>query len=139
MVSTKGRYALRVMLDLAQQEDNEKYVPLEEIANRQCISKKYLEIILKVLVQNKLLQGLRGKHGGYRLMRKPEECTVLEILQLTEGSMAVVACLQDGALPCEREHQCNTLPMWRRFDVLVRDFFGNITLADLCKEVEVKE
>ena len=133
MISTKGRYALRVMLDLAQ-HDTDHYIPLEEIAARQGISKKYLEIILKTLVQHKLLKGLRGKGGGYQLTRSPEEYPVGEILELTEGSLATVACLQPDAEPCERTATCTTLPMWRRFDQMVHDFFYNITLDDLLQE-----
>lgn len=130
MISTKGRYALRVMTDLAQQ-DPDGYIPLEEIANRQGISKKYLEIILKALVAKKLLKGMRGKNGGYRLTRRPEQYTVGEILELTEGTLAAVACLCADAEPCGRSGQCNTLPMWKRFDRMVHDFFYGITLADL--------
>lgn len=130
MISTKGRYALRVMLDLAQQEPS-CFTPLDEIAARQGISKKYLEIILKTLVQEKLLKGLRGKGGGYRLTRTPQEYTVGEILELTEGSLATVACLQNNTDPCERADTCITLPMWKQYDRMVHDFFYNITLEDL--------
>lgn len=133
MISTKGRYALRVMIDLAQQEQ-EGYVPLDEIAARQEISKKYLESILKILVDKKLLKGLRGKGGGYTLTRTTDEYTVGEILELTEGTLASVACLQSGADPCERSGKCATLPMWTRFDAVVHDFFYGITLEDLVKE-----
>lgn len=133
MISTKGRYALRVMLDLAQQ-DTEHFIPLDEIADRQGISKKYLEIILKVLVQEKLLKGLRGKGGGYKLTRTPAEYTVGEILELTEGNLTSVACLHPDAVPCERTDTCITLPMWKQFDKMVHDFFYNITLDDLLKE-----
>lgn len=130
MISTKGRYALRVMIDLAQQPLN-RYTPLEEIATRQGISKKYLEIILKTLVSHKLLVGLRGKGGGYRLTRKPKEYRVLEILELTEGPLCAVTCLLPGEEPCERRASCKTLPMWRRFDRMVREFFEGVTLEDL--------
>ena len=130
MISTKGRYALRVMLDLAQQ-DPDHYTPLDEIATRQGISKKYLEIILKVLVLEKLLKGLRGKGGGYRLTRTPQEYTVGEILELTEGSIAITACLQADAEICEKADTCMTLPMWKQFDRMVHDFFYHITLEDL--------
>lgn len=133
MISTKGRYALRVMIDLAEQ-NTDSYVPLDEIAARQGISKKYLEIILKTLVQNDLLKGLRGKGGGYRLTRSPKDYTVGEILELTEGTLATVACLQAGAAPCERREYCRTLPMWERFDRMVHDFFFGITLEDLISE-----
>ena len=135
MISTKGRYALRVMVDLAQQ-DTDGFVPLDEIAERQGISKKYLEIILKTLVAKKLLKGMRGKGGGYRLTRRPEEYTAGEILELTEGTLASVACLRADAEPCERKARCNTLHMWERFDGMVHDFFYGITLADLAKERE---
>lgn len=133
MVSTKGRYALRVMLDLAQHSTDD-YIPLDEIANRQGISKKYLEIILKVLVQHKLLKGLRGKGGGYRLTRKPDEYTVGEILTLTEGNLAIVSCLAENDEPCMRKNACLTFPMWKKFDNMVHDFFFGITLGDLLKD-----
>ena len=136
MVSTKGRYALRVMLDLAQHAQNTangsaKFIPLEEIAERQEISKKYLEIILKVLVRHNILQGLRGKGGGYRLTRLPQDYSVGEILTLTEGNMAVVSCLAGEDNPCARKSDCLTFPMWEKFNRLQRDFFFGITLADL--------
>ena len=130
MVSTKGRYALRVMIDLAEHQ-TDGYLPLKEIAERQGISEKYLESILKVLVQNKLLTGLRGKGGGYRLTRAPEEYTVGSILRLTEGSLVPVACLESEPVSCPRVAECRTLPMWRKLDKLVSDFFDGITLADL--------
>ena len=130
MVSTKGRYALRVMIDLAEQNP-EKFIPLEEIAIRQNISKKYLEIILKSLVQQNFLKGLRGKGGGYKLTRKPENYSVGEILEVTEGTLAVVSCLQVDCVPCERKNFCKTLPMWKKFNQLTHDFFFGITLKDL--------
>ena len=132
MISTKGRYALRVMIDLAERA-GEGYVPLTEIARRQEISMKYLELILKSLVQAGLLQGQRGKGGGYRLTRPPEAYTVGEILELTSGTLAPVACLAPGAEACPREAGCRTLPMWRRFDAMVHDFFYGITLKDLAE------
>lgn len=130
MISTKGRYALRVMIDLAEQ-NSERFVPLNEIAARQGISKKYLEIILKSLVQQNFLKGLRGKGGGYKLTRTPEEYTVGEILEVTEGTFAVVSCLQAESAPCKRKNSCKTLPMWEKFNRLTRDFFFGITLKDL--------
>ena len=130
MISTKGRYALRVMLDLAEQ-DSEKFIPIEEIANRQGISKKYLEAILKTLVQNNLLEILRGRKGGYKLTKKPAEYTVGEILELTEGTLAVVSCLEKDSAPCERKDFCKTLPMWKKFNKLTHEFFFGITLDDL--------
>lgn len=133
MISTKGRYALRVMIDLAEHQ-KDQYIPLKDIAGRQNISEKYLESILKVLVAKKLLRGLRGKGGGYRLTRMPEEYTVGEILELTEGTLATVACLKTDADPCERSTSCRTINMWKKFDAVVHDFFYNITLADILQE-----
>ena len=130
IVSTKGRYALRVMIDLAEHQA-ERYVPLKEVAARQDISEKYLENILKVLVQNGFLEGLRGKGGGYRLTRSPDQYTVAEILLLTEGSLAPVSCLTPGAPACERMANCRTYTMWKCLNDLIADYFGKITLADL--------
>ena len=130
MISTKGRYALRVMIDLAQHGD-EEYVPLKEIAERQQISKKYLEIIVRDLVKGKMLSGSRGKGGGYRLCRAPEEYTVREILELMEGTLAAVACLAEGAAPCPQASSCRTLPMWKEFYQMILDFFDGKTLKDL--------
>ena len=132
IVSTKGRYALRVMIDLAEHQ-SEKYVPLKEIAARQEISEKYLENILKVLVQNGFLEGLRGKGGGYRLTRSPDQYTVDEILMLTEGSLAPVSCLTPNAAPCSRMANCRTYEMWKGLDDLISNYFSNITLADLAR------
>ena len=130
IVSTKGRYALRVMIDLAEHQA-ERYVPLKEVAARQDISEKYLENILKVLVQNGFLEGLRGKGGGYRLTRSPDQYTVAEILLLTEGSLAPVSCLTPGAPACKRMANCRTYTMWKGLNDLIADYFGKITLADL--------
>ena len=130
IISTKGRYALRVMIDLAEHQ-TDRYSPLKEIAQRQEISEKYLESILKSLVQQKFLTGLRGKGGGYRLTRAPELYTVGSILRLTEGSLAPVACLEDGAVQCARSASCRTLPMWRGLNKLINDYFDGITIADL--------
>ena len=109
MVSTRGRYALRVMIDLAE-HNNGKFIPLKDIAERQEISEKYLESIVKSLTKADVLEGLRGKGGGYRLTRPAEEYNVYEILKLTEGSMAPVSCLEDTARECERRGMCATLP-----------------------------
>ena len=132
IVSTKGRYALRVMIDLAEHQ-SEKDVPLKEIAARQEISEKYLENILKVLVQNGFLEGLRGKGGGYRLTRSPDQYTVGEILMLTEGSLAPVSCLTPNAVPCSRMANCRTYEMWKGLNDLISNYFSNITLADLAR------
>ena len=118
IVSTKGRYALRVMIDLAEHQ-SEKYVPLKEVAARQ------------VLVQNGFLEGLRGKGGGYRLTRSPDQYTVSEILMLTEGSLAPVSCLTPGASACARMANCRTYEMWKGLNDLISDYFDKITLADL--------
>lgn len=135
IVSTKGRYALRVMIDLAEHQ-TERYVPLKEVAARQEISEKYLENILKVLVQNGFLEGLRGKGGGYRLTRSPDQYTVAEILMLTEGNLAPVSCLAPGAAPCERMANCRTYNMWKGLNDLITNYFGNITIADLAAPEE---
>ena len=130
LISTKGRYALRVMIDLAEHQAD-GFIPLKVIAQRQGISEKYLENIIKLLVKDKLLTGIRGKGGGYRLEKAPEEYTVGSILRITEDSMAPVACLEPGVDVCTRAAECRTLPMWRGLDKLIRDYFENITLADL--------
>ncbi|MBQ6381763.1 MAG: Rrf2 family transcriptional regulator [Clostridia bacterium] len=132
MISTKGRYALRVMLDLAEHADG-RAMPLKEIAERQGISKKYLEIIVKELVKGGLIQGSSGKGGGYRLCRDATDYTVGEILELTEGSLALVACLATDAAPCERAPQCQTLPMWAELDGMIHDYFYKKKLSDLVK------
>ena len=132
MISTRGRYALRVMLDLAQQ-NTDRYVPLKEIANRQDISEKYLEIIIKVLVQNQLLAGLRGKGGGYRLTKEPGEYTLGEILRLTEGSLAPVACVEECYAECSRLECSLTRPVWQKLDTIINEYLDGITLEDLIK------
>ena len=129
-ISTKGRYAIKLMLDLALYSKGQP-VKIKEIAKRQGISEKYLEIVLKILVQKKLLKGRRGKGGGYRLTRLPSEYTIGEILELAEGNLATVACLVPGAEACSRENQCITLPLWKKFDGMVHDFFYGITLEQV--------
>ncbi len=129
MVSTKGRYALTVMLDLARQ-DPDNYISLREVAERQHISMKYLESIVAILNRAGLVQALRGKGGGYRLTRRPEDCTVGEILRLTEGSMAPVYCLEPGG-GCAKTDSCITYPMWRQLDKLIEEYLQSVSLADL--------
>ncbi|MFT0848538.1 RrF2 family transcriptional regulator [Actinomycetaceae bacterium L2_0104] len=129
LVSTKGRYALRVMIDLAENQ-TVGYIPLKEIAERQDISEKYLESILKTLVRANVLAGQRGKGGGYRLTKDPSDYTVASILLLTEGSLAPVACL-DEATPCPNHDKCRTLAMWQDLHRLIEEFFTGITIADL--------
>ena len=133
IVSTKGRYALRVMLCLAQR-DGDAYIPLKEIAEAEEISQKYLESIMTILSKAGFLDAVHGKGGGYRLNRKPEEYTVGTILKLTEGSLAPVSCTTQGAAACSRSTCCQTLPMWERLEKLIDDFFEGITLADLLRD-----
>ena len=130
MISTKGRYALRVMIDLAKNENGQP-MPLKDIAERQGISKKYLEIIVKDLVDGKLVKGASGKGGGYVLLRKPEEYSVGEIVELMEGTLAPVACLQKYAEECPRYASCATLPLWQELDQLVHDCLYQKKLTDL--------
>lgn len=132
MISTRGRYAIRFMIDLAKQPDG-TLVPLGDTAKRQGISKKYLEIVVKQLVAAGMVKGVSGKGGGYCLLREPHEYTALEVLQTTEGSLAPVACLRDGAEECPRRDHCQTLPMWTKFDSMVNSFFEGITIADLAE------
>ena len=130
MISTKGRYALRVMIDLAEHNDG-SYIPLKDIAERQEISKKYLEIIVKDMVSGGLIVGVSGKGGGYKLRRDVMDYTVGEIVELMEGTLAPVACLQHGAEGCPREAGCQTLPLWREFYELTRNFLYGKKLTDL--------
>lgn len=130
MFSTKGRYALRVMIDLAQQNSDD-FIPLKDVAERQNISKKYLEIIAKEMVKGGLITGSSGKHGGYKLVRKPDEYTVGEILELMEGPFAPVVCLLDENYDCPRATKCETLPMWTEFYKLAKDFFYSKKLEDI--------
>ena len=132
MISTKGRYAIRVMIDLAEHE-NDGFIPLKDIAARQELSKKYLEIIVKDMVSGGMLIGVSGKGGGYKLSRKPEEYSVGEILERMEGTLASVACLTTGENDCPRAGICETLPMWRDFDQMVHDFFYSKRLSDLIR------
>lgn len=132
LISTKGRYALRVMVDLAE-HPNEGFIPLKVIANRQEISEKYLENIIKLLVRAKLLNGLRGKGGGYRLTKAPEKYTVGAILRLTEDSLAPVVCLEENAAVCSRMAECRTLSLWQGLDKVISDYLNSVTLADLMR------
>lgn len=132
MISTKGRYSIRILLDLAENQTTD-YVPLKEVANRQDISLKYIERILPVLKESGLIDSVHGKGGGYRLKRNPEDCTLWEILKLTETDMAPVSCLKDAADPCEKASECRTLGVWKGYYDLTIDYFSKITLADLMK------
>ncbi|MCR5674575.1 MAG: Rrf2 family transcriptional regulator [Lachnospiraceae bacterium] len=130
MYSTRGRYAVRVMIDLAKNDDG-SYIPLKDIAERQELSKKYLEIIARDMVAGGLITGTSGKHGGYRLCRKPETYTVGEVLEIMEGPLSSVACLADRNYECSRKSFCETLPMWEEFDRMVHEFFYGKRLTDL--------
>ena len=128
MVSTRGRYALRVMIDLAE-HDRGGYIAMKEVAERQNISLKYMEKILPLLVSGKLVEGVHGKGGGYRLTRKPEEYKISEILRLTEGGLAPVACLECGSEPCKYKSECRTLPLWTELDKRINEYLDSVTLA----------
>ena len=132
MFSTKGRYALRVMVDLAEHAD-EGYIPLKDIAERQNISKKYLEVIMKELVNGKLVTGVSGKGGGYKLIKRPEEYSVGEILEYSEGPLVSVACLANDAIQCPRAAVCETLPLWEEYDKMTHDFFYGKKLSDMIR------
>ena len=132
LISTKGRYALRVLIDMAEHQAT-GYVPLKEVAARQEISEKYLESIVKTLVKAGILTGLRGKGGGYRLSKAPDQYTVGDILRLTEGSLAPVACLEQGNVPCHRMASCRTLPMWQGLNDAINKYLEQFTIADLMK------
>lgn len=132
MISTKGRYALRILIDLAEHNSG-KYIPMKSVAERQDLSLKYIERILPVLTKGGIVEGVHGKGGGYRLTRAPEEYTVLEILTLMEGSLAPVACLETDCNECERAPVCRTLKMWEDYYSMTKEYFGSITIADLMK------
>lgn len=132
LISSRGRYALRVMIDLAEHDDG-AYIPMKEVAQRRDISLKYLERILPILVSAKLVEGLHGKGGGYRLTRKPEDYRISEILRLTEGDLAPVACLECNAEKCKRTAECRTLPMWMELNRRVNEYLDSVTIADLMK------
>ena len=135
IVSTKGRYALRVMVHFAQR-GNESYIPLKEIAEAEGISQKYLETIMSTLSKAGFVDAVHGKGGGYRLNRTPEEYTVGSILKLTEGSLSAVSCTTQGAAACSRTECCQAKPMWDKLDKMIDDFFEGITIADLLKDTK---
>lgn len=130
MISTKGRYALRVMIDLAQHED-EGFQSLKSVAERQCISMKYLEMIVAILNRGGFVQSLRGKEGGYKLTKPAAEYTVGSVIRLAEGSLAPVACLDCTEDACERADHCLTLPMWKKLDDTINSYLDSITVSDL--------
>lgn len=132
IVSTRGRYALRVLVDMAEHSNDER-IPLKEIAERQEISQKYIESIMTLLSKNGIVNGVHGKGGGYKLTKKPSEYKVGEILRITEGTLAPVVCLESDAKPCPREPNCRTLPMWTKLDNLIENYLDSVTIEDLMK------
>ena len=132
-ITTKGRYAIRVLIDLAENADGQ-FKPLKDIAVRQGISQKYMESIMTLLSKNDCVEAMHGKGGGYRLNRAPSEYTVGSILKLSEGGLTAVSCTSQGASACSRAECCNALPMWEKLDKMINDFFEGITVADLLKD-----
>lgn len=130
LISTKGRYALRVMIDLAEHQTDD-FISLKEIADRQEISEKYLESIIRLLVKARVLDSLRGKGGGYRLRKAPEQYTVGSILRMTEESLAPVSCLEPDADKCPRMAWCRTISLWQGLDKVINEYLDNVTIADL--------
>lgn len=135
MISSKGRYALRVLVDLAEHQ-TDGYISLRDVTARQELSDKYAGQIMSLLSKAGLVEGVTGKGGGYRLTRAPEQYPLGEVLRLTEGSLAPVACLGEGAEPCKRSAQCRTLPVWSRLGQLIGDYLDSVTLADLLQKEE---
>ena len=135
MISTRGRYALRILVDLAEKQ-TDGYITLKETAERQEISEKYLESIVKDLVKARLVEGVRGKGGGYRLARPADEINVLEVLQSADGTLVPVACLEEGSTPCSRAAACRTLPLWKGLDAVISEYLSGFTVQDLIKTEE---
>ena len=133
IVSTRGRYALRVLIDMAENSGSDR-IPLKEIAERQGISQKYIEAIMTLLSKNGFVDAVHGKGGGYKLNKKPEEYKVGDILRLTEGTLVPVACLEQDAAVCPRKNECRTLPMWTKLDELVENYLDGVTIADLMRK-----
>ena len=133
MVSTRGRYALRVIIDLAENSGN-GHVPMREVAERQGLSLKYLERILPLLVSANLVEGIHGKGGGYRLSKDPSKISVGEVLRITEGDIAPVACLENNAVECEHINDCRTLPVWKGLNDRINEYLDSVSIADLMKD-----
>lgn len=133
IVSTRGRYALRVLVDIAE-HNSADFIPLKDISARQGISRKYLESIMTLLSKNGFVDGAHGKGGGYKLNRKPEEYKVGEILRLTEGTLAPVACLEDDAQECPRASGCRTLPMWSKLNEMISGYLDSVSVADIMRK-----
>ena len=132
LISSRGRYALRVIIDLAEHDKNE-YIPMKDVADRQRISLKYLERILPVLTKNRYIEGIHGRGGGYRLAKDPADIKVGDVLRLTEGDLAPVTCLECTTEPCTHTAECRAYPMWKDFEKLINDFFDGRTIADLMR------
>ena len=130
MISTKGRYSIRILLDLAEHRNGD-FIPMKEVAGRQGISLKYIERLMPALKAAGLVESVHGIGGGYRLNRDPEQYDLWEILRVTEGELAPVSCLQTDASPCQRAGECRTLSVWQGYYDLTRKYFSGITLADL--------
>jgi len=139
-ISTKGRYALRILIDLAEHSGDKEYIAMKDVAERQDLSLKYLEKILPQLVKGNLLEGVHGKGGGYKLLRKPAQYSVGEVLRLTEGDLAPVTCLECDSEACNRQEKCRTLKMWTKFYELTNNFFDSISIADLmdCSNIKAE-
>lgn len=137
LISSKGRYAIRVLIDLAENEDGQ-LKPLKEISKRQNISQKYMESIMTLLSKNDFVEAMHGKGGGYRLNRPASEYRIGDILRLTEGTLAPVTCLKEGAEPCERAQRCMTLPLWSGLNKIIREYLDNISIADILEENNIK-
>ena len=133
IVSTRGRYALRVLVEMAEHSADER-IPLKEISEKQGISQKYMESIMTLLSKNGFVDAIHGKGGGYMLNRKPEEYRIGDILRLTEGTLAPVACLEKNAEQCPKQNVCRTVGMWRKLDELIESYLDSVTIADLMKE-----
>ncbi len=133
MISTRGRYALRVMIDLSEHA-KDAYIPLKDIAERQAIPQKYLESIMAVLSKSGFVDALHGKGGGYRLNRPADDYTVGSVLKLTEGTLAPVACLESERNKCDRADKCRTLPMWTELDSLIDKYLAGVTIRDLAEK-----
>ena len=132
-VSTKGRYALRLLIDLAEHK-GEGFISLKEISERQGISKQYLEQIVSLLNTSNILRANRGKQGGYMLAKRPSEYTVAQILRITEGNLAPVTCLEDDIMQCDKAGFCKTLPIWKGLNKVIGDYLESVTLQDLLNQ-----
>lgn len=132
LISTRGRYALRVIIDLVE-NDKGAYIPMKDVAKRQGISLKYLEQILPILTKNDIVEAVHGKGGGYRFKKDVDSCSVWEILKLTENGLAPVSCLEDGAKACEKVMECRTIDMWRGLDDVVKNYLQSVKIADITK------